>query len=84
MIDSIFAPAKKVHFIRIPVLAKANTGLTERMDQWNYDGRGYTCYPPVCRVFELKSDGKIFEWREYYGNQVWLYQSGPRSVPQPV
>lgn len=84
MIGSIFAPAKKVHFILVTVLAKGNKVMTERLDQWDWDGKGYTCKLPVCGVFELTEGGKIFEWREYYDNQIWLDQGGPSLVPQPT
>lgn len=82
MIASIFAPAKNVHFILLNVIAGSNKVVTERLDQWDWDGQGFTCKLPVCGIFELTDDGKIFEWREYYDNQIWLDQGGPSLVPQ--
>jgi limonene-1,2-epoxide hydrolase len=82
MIGSIFAPAKKVEFILLNVVARGNKVVTERLDQWDWDGKGLNCKLPVCGIFELTDEGKIYEWREYYDNQVWLDQGGPSLVPQ--
>lgn len=82
MIDSILQPAKRVEFLLLNVLAQGNKVVTERLDQWDWDGRGFNCKLPVCGIFELTEDGKIYEWREYYDNQVWSSQGGPSLVPQ--
>ena len=81
MIGSIFKPAKKVEFILLNVIGQGNKIVTERLDQWDWDGTGLNCKLPVCGIFELTEDGKIYEWREYYDNGVWLEQGGPSLVP---
>jgi limonene-1,2-epoxide hydrolase len=81
MIGSIFAPARKVEFKLLNIFGQGNKVVTERLDQWDWDGKGLNCRLPVCGMFELTDDGRIYEWREYYDNQVWLDQGGPSLVP---
>ncbi|MBI2799244.1 MAG: nuclear transport factor 2 family protein [Gammaproteobacteria bacterium] len=78
MIASIFAPAKKVEFKLINVFGHGNQVITERLDQWDWNGSGtWQLKLPVCGMFELTEDGKIAEWREYYDNQHWSKYGGP-------
>jgi limonene-1,2-epoxide hydrolase len=46
-----------------------NKVVTERLDCWDWDGKGFTLKLPVCGMFELNEAGKIYEWREYYDNE---------------
>jgi limonene-1,2-epoxide hydrolase len=78
MIASIFAPAKKVEFKLLNVFGHDNKVITERLDQWDWDGSGtWQLQLPVCGMFELTEDGKIYEWREYYDNEHWNKHGGP-------
>ena len=81
MIASIFAPAKKVEFKLLNVFGTGNKVITERLDQWDWDGSGtWQTLLPVCGMFELNEDGKIYEWREYYDNEHWSKNGGPSLV----
>jgi limonene-1,2-epoxide hydrolase len=78
MIASIFAPAKNVSFKLINVFGHGNKVITERLDQWDWNGSGsWQLKLPVCGMFELTEDGKIYEWREYYDNELWTRDGGP-------
>lgn len=81
MIASIFAPASKVSFKLINVFGHGNQVITERLDQWDWNGSGtWQLKLPVCGMFELTEDGKIREWREYYDNDLWTRDGGPSLV----
>ncbi len=81
MIASIFAPAKHVEFKLVHVFGHENKVITERLDQWDWNGNGtWELQLPVCGMFELTEDGKIHEWREYYDNQHWSGNGGPSLV----
>ena len=78
MIASIFEPAKNVEFKLLNIFGHGNKVITERRDQWDWDGSGtWQLVLPVCGMFELTEDGKIFEWREYYDNEHWTKCGGP-------
>ena len=78
MIASIFEPAKRVEFILHNIFGHGNKVVTERRDQWDWDGSGtWQLVLPVCGMFELTDDGKIYEWREYYDNEHWSKYGGP-------
>ncbi len=81
MIASIFEPAKRTHFVLINVFGFGNRVITERLDQWDWTGSGtWELELPVCGMFELTDDGKIYEWREYYDNEHWSKYGGPSLV----
>jgi limonene-1,2-epoxide hydrolase len=78
MIASIFEPAKRVEFKLLNIFGHGNKVITERRDQWDWDGSGtWQLVLPVCGMFELTADGKICEWREYYDNEHWTKYGGP-------
>lgn len=79
MIASIFAPAKKAEFKLIHVFGHGNKSSPK--DQWDWDGSGtWQLQLPVCGMFELTDEGKIYEWREYYDNAHWTTHGGPSLV----
>ena len=81
MIASIFAPAKRCEFKLINVFGMGNRVITERLDQWDWDGSNtWQLNLHVCGMFELTEYGKIYEWREYYDNENWTADGGPSLV----
>jgi len=79
MIASIFAPAKRAEFKIVNLFGYDNRVLTERVDQWDWNGSGtWQMELKVCGMFELTANGKIIEWREYYDNEYWNTHGGPR------
>jgi limonene-1,2-epoxide hydrolase len=77
LIGSLLQPAKKVRFKLLNLFGAGNLVVAERLDQWDWDGNGFTLKLPVTGVFELTPDGKIREWREYYDNTHWTRYGGP-------
>jgi limonene-1,2-epoxide hydrolase len=81
MIASIFKPAKRVEFKLVHVFGHENKVITERVDQWDWNGSGtWQMALKVCGMFELTENGKIIEWREYYDNEYWTKCGGPTLV----
>ena len=59
------APAKKVEFKLVNCFGHENKVITERVDQWDWNGSGtWQMALKVCGMFELTENGKIIEWRE--------------------
>jgi limonene-1,2-epoxide hydrolase len=77
LIGSLLQPAKKVRFKLLNLFGAGNLVVAERLDQWDWDGNGFTLKLPVTGIFELTPDGKIREWREYYDNAHWTKYGGP-------
>ncbi len=81
MIARIFAPAKRAQFKLLNVFGHDNKVITERLDQWDWDGSNtWQLKLAVCGMFELTEDGKIYEWREYYDNHNWNSGGGPSLI----
>ena len=81
LIGLILERAKKVEFKLLNVFGSGNKVLTERLDCWDWDGSGtWQLQLPVCGMFELTPEGKIYEWREYYDNEHWSKHGGPSLV----
>ncbi len=81
MIASIFKPAKRVEFILVNCFGHENKVITERVDQWDWDGSNtWQMQLKVCGMFELTENGRIIEWREYYDNEYWTKCGGPTLV----
>ena len=81
MIASIFAPAKRAEFRLLHVFGYGDRVITERLDQWDWDGSGtWQFHLPGGGMFELTEDGKIYEWREYDDNAPWSRNGGPSLV----
>ena len=81
LIGSILKLAKKAEFKLLNVIGSGNKVLTERLDCWDWDGSGtWQLKLPVCGIFELTPDGKIYEWRECYDNEHWTKRGGPSLV----
>jgi limonene-1,2-epoxide hydrolase len=78
MIASIFEPARRVEFRLLNVFGHGNKVITERVDQWDWNGSGtWQMELKVCGMFELTDEGKIHEWREYYDNEYWTTHGCP-------
>ena len=77
LIGSLLEPAKKVRFKLLNLFGHGNLVCAERLDQWDWDGNGFTLKLPVTGILELTPEGKIKEWREYYDNEHWTKYGGP-------
>jgi limonene-1,2-epoxide hydrolase len=59
------------------VFSRGNTVCTERLDCWDFDGKGWGLKLPCVGMFDLDDNGKIIGWRDYFDNQMWFKNGGP-------
>lgn len=54
-----------------------NTVVTERLDMWDFDGRGWGLKLPCIGMFDVNEAGLICGWRDYFDNKMWFDNGGP-------
>lgn len=59
------------------VFGSGNTVCTERLDCWDFDGKGVGLRLPCVGMFDLNDDGKITGWRDYFDIALWTNNGGP-------
>src|SRR5262245_6137300 len=64
MLDSFMAPASHAEFEIKAIAVNGNVVLTERIDRFVVNGKPVAL--PVMGAFELRADGKITAWRDYF------------------
>jgi len=78
MIASILAKGRNVEFKILNIFGYENKVITERLDCWDWNGSGtWQLKLPVCGMFEISVNGHIYEWRDYYDNELWTRDGGP-------
>jgi len=77
IIKSILDLTKRVEWKLLNVFGRGNTICTERLDCWDFDGKGWGLKLPCIGMFDLTEDGKISGWRDYFDNQMWFRNGGP-------
>ena len=78
IIQGIVDQTRKVEWKLLNVFGRGNTIGTERLDCWDFDGKGWSLKLPCIGMFDLDADGKICGWRDYFDNQLWFKNGGPR------
>jgi limonene-1,2-epoxide hydrolase len=64
MLDGFLAPATSCTFELRGIAVNGGTVMTERVDRFTIHGKEIAL--PVMGVFELRADGKIRAWRDYF------------------
>jgi limonene-1,2-epoxide hydrolase len=64
MLDGFLAPATHCSFELRALAVNGNQVLTERVDRFTINGKDIAL--PVMGIFELRADGKISAWRDYF------------------
>jgi limonene-1,2-epoxide hydrolase len=64
MLDGFLAPATHCSFELRALAVNGNSVLTERVDRFTINGKDIAL--PVMGIFELRADGKISAWRDYF------------------
>jgi limonene-1,2-epoxide hydrolase len=64
LLESFLAPASHAEFEIHGIAAHGNLVLTERIDRFVVNGKPITL--PVMGAFEVRPDGKIAAWRDYF------------------
>jgi len=77
IIQGILEQTKKVEWKLLNVFGRGNTICTERLDCWDFDGKGWGLKLPCIGMFDLDADGKICGWRDYFDNKLWFKNGGP-------
>jgi limonene-1,2-epoxide hydrolase len=78
IVAGIMKLTKRVHWDLRNVFGRGNTVVTERMDCWDFDDRGYWALKlPCIGMFDLNDAGKICGWRDYFDNRLWFDNGGP-------
>lgn len=54
-----------------------NTVMTERVDSWDFDGKGWGLQLPCIDMFDVNDAGLICGWRDYFDNKMWFENGGP-------
>jgi limonene-1,2-epoxide hydrolase len=53
------------------------TVVTERLDGWDFDGKGWGLKLPCIGMFDVNDAGLICGWRDYFDNRMWFDNGGP-------
>jgi limonene-1,2-epoxide hydrolase len=77
IIQGILDRTRKVEWKLLNVFGRGNTICTERLDCWDFDGKGWGLQLPCIGMFDLDSNGQICGWRDYFDNQLWFKHGGP-------
>ena len=64
MLESFMGPASHAEFEIKGIAAHGNLVLTERVDRFVVNGKPVAL--PVMGAFEVRADGKITAWRDYF------------------
>ena len=64
MLESFMGPASHAEFEIRGIAAHGNLVLTERVDRFVVNGKPVAL--PVMGAFEVRADGKITAWRDYF------------------
>jgi len=77
IIKGILDVTNKVEWKLSNVFGRGNTVCTERLDCWDFDGKGWSVKLPCVGMFDLDEQGKIVGWRDYFDNETWFRKGGP-------
>lgn len=77
IVDGIMKLSKKVHWELRNCFGHGDTVVTERLDLWDFDGKGWGLKLPCIGMFDVNADGKICGWRDYFDNRMWFENGGP-------
>jgi limonene-1,2-epoxide hydrolase len=74
MLESFMGPATHAEFEIKGIAAYGNLVLTERVDRFVVNGKPVAL--PVMGAFEVRADGKISAWRDYFDLAQFTKQLG--------
>jgi len=77
IVAGIMRLSKRVHWELRNCFGHGNVVVTERLDCWDFDGRGWGLKLPCIGMFDLDADGLICGWRDYFDNRMWFANGGP-------
>ena len=77
IIKSLMDQSHYIHWELRNVFGSGNTICTERLDLWDFDGKGISLRLPCVGMFDVNDEGKITGWRDYFDIQLWHKHGGP-------
>lgn len=77
IVAGIMKLSRRVHWELRNCFGRGNTVVTERLDCWDFDGKGWGLKLPCIGMFDLNDVGKICGWRDYFDNKMWFTNGGP-------
>jgi limonene-1,2-epoxide hydrolase len=77
IVAGIMELTKACHWELRNCFGRGSTVVTERLDCWDFDGKGWGLKLPCIGMFDLNDDGKIIGWRDYFDNRMWFDNGGP-------
>lgn len=77
IVDGIMKLSTRVHWELRNCFGRGDVVVTERLDLWDFDGRGWGLKLPCIGMFDIDDDGRICGWRDYFDNRMWFANGGP-------
>lgn len=77
IVAGIMQLSKKVHWELRNCFGHGDVVVTERLDCWDFDGRGWGLKLPCIGMFDVNAAGLICGWRDYFDNRMWFENGGP-------
>ena len=77
IVDGIMKLSRRVHWELRNCFGRGNVVVSERLDLWDFDGKGWGLALPCIGMFDLNDEGLICGWRDYFDNQMWFANGGP-------
>ena len=77
IVDGILKLSTRVHWELRNCFGQGNVVVSERLDLWDFDGKGWGLKLPCIGLFDLDEEGQICGWRDYFDNKLWFTNGGP-------
>ena len=77
IVEGILQRSYRVHWEVRNCFGRGQTVVTERLDCWDFTGKGWGLQLPCIGMFEVNAAGKICGWRDYFDNRLWFANGGP-------
>ena len=77
IVDGILKLSTRVHWELRNCFGHGNVVVSERLDLWDFDGKGWGLKLPCIGMFNLDEEGQICGWSDYFDNQMWFANGGP-------
>ena len=78
LIKALMDQSHSIEFKLISLFGAGDNVCTERLDCWDFDGKGVGLRLPCVGMFDVNADGKICGWRDYFDISYWHAHGGPK------
>lgn len=77
LIKALMDQSHSIEFKLIRLFGAGDHVCTERLDCWDFDGKGVALRLPCVGMFDVNAAGKICGWRDYFDLNYWHSNGGP-------